>query len=162
MTISETIKDLHEVFDGTPWFGSSLSSYVQEIRSDMLNFSLDGGNSVGQIIHHMIHWRLWVINKIEVELGQTSSISIEEVNTQDWPEEKFEPSDKNVLIAQLRDTQKVLLSILEKTSDDIMDKIVDGRDYNFAHMLKGVMNHDIYHLGQLYLLVSAAKRTHRE
>ncbi|WP_258103782.1 DinB family protein [Marinoscillum sp. MHG1-6] len=157
MTINETIKDLNEVFEGTPWFGQSLSSYIQEIKGDELNFSIDGGNSIGEILNHMIHWRQFVIDKIQNPHGGTETWSIGQTNEADWPKKKYLPSDKDLLVGKLRETQKILIQTLEETPDDLLKEKVIGRDYNFEHMLKGIIHHDIYHLGQLYMLISHTK-----
>lgn len=161
MTIKEITASLHEVFEGNPWFGKSLSTYLQEIEANMLNFSIEQTNSIGQILDHMILWREFVMDQLrDLETVEPDDLSSGEsyIQSQDWYDKKYKSSDKNILFAKIRASQKTLISLLNDTSDAMLSKLVPGKTYTFEHMLQGIIQHDIYHLGQLFLLISAAKR----
>ena len=150
----EIIECLHESFEGKPWYGNSLSTYLQEIHADMLNFSIGGGHSIGQIIEHMIYWRELVTKRLknhtEVIIGDDSG--------SEWPCKTYPAEMKNTFFAQIRATQKELILNIERSDESLLNKTVPGKDYTFTYLIKGVIDHDIYHLGQLYYLISAAKK----
>ena len=160
MTKNEILDYLHEVFEGSPWFGNSISAYLQEIESEMLNFSFPGGNSVGQVFDHMILWREFVMDKLNaLDHNQIPVQTQSQFEAEDWPGKTFKESDKNVLFAKIRATQKALVQLIEAENDELLHKMVPGESYNFEFLLMGIMFHDTYHLGQLYMLTSSAKHS---
>ncbi len=45
------------------------------------------------------------------------------------------------------------MSELEKREDDkFLDTIVPGRNYSYYTLLHGIVNHDLYHAGQIALI----------
>ncbi|MEO9475028.1 MAG: hypothetical protein ABJG41_05825 [Cyclobacteriaceae bacterium] len=61
-------------------------------------------------------------------------------------------------IGLIKATQKELIQNIDRSDEALLNKTVPGKDYTFAYLIKGVIDHDIYHLGQLYYLISAAKK----
>ncbi len=153
MHITNILEDLKETFEGSPWYGNSLSNYLQNIKPDSLNYRQHDSHSIGQIIEHMIVWRQFTIDKI---LGQTTLISVN--GSEDWEGRVYTPSDMNVLFGRIKDTQKRLIKILEEQTDNFLDKPVPEEQYSFRFMIRGLIYHDVYHLGQLYMLSKMAKQ----
>jgi hypothetical protein len=56
------------------------------------------------------------------------------------------------LLSDVDDCQRELISLLEKSSQEIFNQSVAGRSYNMEYLINGVLQHDIYHLGQLAFL----------
>jgi uncharacterized damage-inducible protein DinB len=76
------------------------------------------------------------------------------MNTElDWPD--CSEMSKATLLQQLADTQQSLLANLKLLSNkDLEDYVPAVYLYNKGELAIGVMQHDIYHLGQINLLVS--------
>ena len=53
---------------------------------------------------------------------------------------------------QFNSVHEEIISELQKRTDDILDGAVKFRDYNFRYLLNGLIQHDIYHLGQIVYL----------
>ena len=50
-------------------------------------------------------------------------------------------------------SQEELITELEKREDDeFLEEIVPGREYDFYTMLHGILQHDLYHSGQISIL----------
>jgi uncharacterized damage-inducible protein DinB len=49
----------------------------------------------------------------------------------------------------LKETQDQLVALLQEQTDDILGKGVAERNYSFRKLLHGLIQHDIYHLGQI-------------
>ena len=58
----------------------------------------------------------------------------------------------NFLKEKLQNTQDSLLHRLSQESDELLEKIVPGKDYTFGPILTSIAQHDIYHLGQIAML----------
>ncbi len=52
-------------------------------------------------------------------------------------------------LIRLQETQNELIGLLEKQEEGLLEKTVDERKYNFQELLHGLIQHDIYHLGQI-------------
>jgi len=71
----------------------------------------------------------------------------------DWPD--CSGQSKTTLLQQLADTQSVLLSTLASMDDEELDiKVPKKYEYTRGDLVLGIMQHDVYHLGQINLLVS--------
>lgn len=151
MKVQDLVDQINEVFEGDPWYGNSISKYLQEIEPEWLNKHHNNGHSIGQIITHMITWREYVIDKLmgvenETEVG----------GTKDWEKAKaYSNNDKNELFARFKSTQKMLVQLLSEKEDSFLDEPVPGKPFKFEKLLMGIIQHDIYHLGQIYLLKPA-------
>jgi hypothetical protein len=53
-------------------------------------------------------------------------------------------------------SQEELITELEKREDDeFLEEIVPGREYDYYTMLHGILQHDLYHAGQISILKKA-------
>ncbi|MDQ3551133.1 MAG: hypothetical protein M3413_06370, partial [Bacteroidota bacterium] len=61
-------------------------------------------------------------------------------------------SDKSLLqkaLVRLQQSQDNLLNLLKLQQDELLVKKVVERNYSYRKLLYGVIQHDIYHLGQI-------------
>lgn len=147
MQLKDIISQLNEAYEGDPWFGNSISTYLQEVTPDMLNNRRGNGHSIGDIINHMIIWRNYVISKLKYEPTEIRMGSQE-----DWVTRSYNQEDLTILYTKFKNTQKELNQLLTQKDDSLLSEIVPGKDISFQKLLLGIIAHDIYHLGQIYLL----------
>jgi uncharacterized damage-inducible protein DinB len=72
---------------------------------------------------------------------------------QDWP--PVNTTDEQAwqqALHGLQQSQEHLLGVLKQSGDELLDKIVPGRTYTYYVLLLGIIQHDLYHAGQLILL----------
>jgi hypothetical protein len=55
-------------------------------------------------------------------------------------------------LAQFKVTHDLLIELLETKDDEFLSGEVDYREYNFRFLLHGIIQHDIYHIGQIAFL----------
>ena len=82
------------------------------------------------------------------------SIAAHQPNTpEDWrlPEDETEEAWGEAREG-LRRSQDELLAALDGLDDGRLEEIVPGRDYSVYVLLHGVVQHDVYHAGQIALL----------
>jgi len=149
MNLHEIIAQLNEVYDGNPWYGNSVSNYLQEIKPEMMSNKCANSHSIGQVIAHMVTWREYVIAKLE-----NKAYDLEVGGANDWEDHEFTADDKVALYAKFKATQKSLTTILSGKSDEFLTQKAPDLSITFEKLLIGIIQHDIYHLGQIYLLRS--------
>ena len=52
-------------------------------------------------------------------------------------------------MSEFKRVNKKIIAVLKTKNDEFLKEIVDYRKYNFRFLLNGMMQHHIYHLGQV-------------
>ena len=152
LQISEQLKD---VYHGDPWFGRSVKSLLSEVDEHIAFEKLNNQHSILELLWHMITWREFTISRLYPE--QSQILGYFEEN--DWRE--LDHSDRSLWqkgLQRLDETQVELIATIEKQTDALLDKTVAERKYNFRKLLYGIIQHDIYHLGQIAYIVKVIRR----
>ena len=136
---------LNENFDGEPWFGRNIQAILKEINEEIACQKPNGQHSMLELLYHMINWRLFTINRLE-----KSSATVKSFEENDW--QVLDHQDKSLWqkgIEQLNDTQQRLLNLINTMKDEDLQSPVHERDYENRTLINGIIQHDIYHLGQI-------------
>lgn len=103
-------------------------------------------NKSASYIQHLINWRQFVIKKLLGDLD----FDIELNTKADWSDVTIEQfADWDSLIETLRQSQKQLTALIGDQSDEALQLQVPGKKYNRKHMLQGLIQHEVYHTGQI-------------
>ncbi len=151
--MTEEIKRIHKnisgVYDGKPWYGDNVLSYLFGVSAEMAAKKPEKLNhSIAEIVCHMTAWRYFVIEKMkgnaayevwDTELNWQRIVSLTEAEWQ---------GIKDGLLK----SQTQLLAQIEQMPESMLTAPVDGRKYNFRLMLQGIVQHDIYHAGQISMI----------
>lgn len=144
----ELIKEqLIENYDGDPWYGRSLLSILKDAATKhawAIKVNNNHNNTV--LLYHIINWRLFTISRFEKD-ALTTTAHFEENNFPVFAQ-PTEAVWRNGL-QSLALTQQHLLQQFDTNTDEILDKKVPDRDYNFRVLLNGIIQHDVYHIGQI-------------
>lgn len=151
--IEELVNTFKESFNGNPWFGDSLMKILNRIDHRVVNSTLtDSNNSIAAIVQHIINWRVFALEKMH----KNDAFEIEMNSNKDWTETNINTElEWGELLNKLISTQKKIIETLEEqVSKDYLNEKVSGHDYCFEYLLNGIIQHDIYHLGQIGILHS--------
>lgn len=153
MKTAHLIDRLNQVYSGDPWYGACIADVLNQQFIDP-DFTIKNGNTIGQITEHMLVWRQFAIEK----LNGNEEFDISPIL--DWKKDKtYSTKDIVQLAEDFKTTHEQLIELMSNHPDDSwLKKVVPGRGYNFEYMIEGIMDHDIYHLGQVSLLKSASER----
>lgn len=148
------INDLKECFDGKPWYGDSIMKKLEAVDWRIVNDQDYGNKSIAVLLQHMINWRIFVLKKLQGDADY--DIIIDELN--DWTQVHIKNQQEwNLLKQEIRNTQNKILEYLSTCTDDLLDKKVPGKKYTFGPILQSIIQHDIYHLGQIAMLNAKTK-----
>jgi uncharacterized damage-inducible protein DinB len=143
---------LKRAFEGEAWHGPSLKELLAGVTAEQAAARpLAGSHSIWEIVLHIAAWESVARRRLE---GETALIPSEE----DWPTVK-ETSDTAWLeaLTNLESGHRQLRATLRQLTDADLDKIVAGQQYSSYFLLHGVIQHDLYHAGQIALLKKAAR-----
>ena len=151
------IKRIHSIlrreYAGESWHGPSLSEILDGITAqDAVKRIIPNAHNIAELVIHMTNWRIFTLEKLTG--GDTYDIILN--SDADWTvvNELSEDGWQEIL-DNLADTQTELLELVDKFPVNKINEIVPGRKYSFYMLLHGIIQHDIYHSGQISLLKKA-------
>lgn len=135
-------------YDGNPWLGVNFLDKLKLITPEMAAFKFSPDtNSIWEILNHIIGWREVVLQGIP-QNGYKSPphnylTPIESPSELEWEH----------TLVRLKDSQDDWLEYLNSLDKKVFERpFSDGR-YNHYELILGILHHDIYHLGQISLLI---------
>lgn len=156
MDIEDSIRQLEAIFEGDPWLGRSILKSLKSIPFKFWDVKPEKSkHSIAEFVFHMVDWRVFVVEKLK----ENQSYSIAMDSEMDWRKDVSIATEreKKECLAELIKTQEEILKLLAEKSDSWLQEFVLGKDYKNEYMVIGVMQHDIYHLGQINLIHSQIK-----
>ena len=154
--IDQLVRDYKDVVTGQPWFGTGLSKTMDEIPHSAINHKTETmSHSIGELVIHIINWRNYAIQKIK----GNKEFDIETNSDMDWLSlENISEAHWVTLLDILDQSFNELISELENMSDGGLDEGVPGKKFTFVYLIRGIIQHDIYHLGQIrYVFAMTSK-----
>lgn len=142
---------LQRAFEGNAWHGPA----VRELLADMtaaqaLGRPLTNAHSIWEIALHMATWERVVHRRLQ---GETV---IDLPTEQDWPpvRDTSEASWRQV-VRDLEQANHDLRAAIGQMTEARLADIAPGKDHSVYVMLHGVIQHDLYHAGQIAILKKA-------
>ncbi len=155
MTIAYYSSQLESLFNGRPWLDETLLKKTHKLSSHQaFQRPYPSVHSVAEILAHMMAWRQVLINRLEGNYAY----QIQMQSSQDWPSmQQLQALGWDALQQQLADNQARLIELLAEQSDEILAIPYNEQGHTFDYLLNGIIQHDLYHLGQIGLVISMLK-----
>lgn len=144
--ILQLIEQTKDAYEGEPWFGRSIKEILNEIDETIVFEKPNGEHSILELLWHMITWKEFTLSRLQDD--ETKPVKYFEDN--DWRE--LDHTDKTLWhqgLQQFAKLHNALIEIIRKQKDEILSQRVGDRKYDFRKLLYGIIQHDIYHLGQI-------------
>jgi uncharacterized damage-inducible protein DinB len=148
--LSEQLKDSYE---GEPWFGRPAKQLLGEVDETIAFTKLNDQHSILELVWHMCNWREFAISHLA-----PSDKTLTYFEENDWRE--LDHTNKALWqegLQKLQQSQDELLRLLAQKDDALLEQNVSGRTYNYRKLISGIIQHDIYHLGQIAFITKALK-----
>ncbi len=146
--IERIVDQLRRAFEGYAWHGPSLWEILPEVTSQQAFATpLAGAHSIWEIVNHITVWESVVRRRIKGEVINNVTPA------EDWPavNDSSEAAWQQTL-TKLERGNRELRDTISGMSDGRLKEIVLGQTYTFYGMLHGVIQHDLYHAGQIAVL----------
>jgi uncharacterized damage-inducible protein DinB len=148
----ERISDqLKRAFEGEAWHGPSVRELLETTTcGQAAKRPIPGAHSIWEIVVHISVWESIVRRRL---LGETITDLAPE---QDWPAvtNVTEPAWRKTL-EELEKSHLQTQQTIAQLTDERLAESVPGKGYSVYVMLHGVIQHDLYHAGQIALLKKA-------
>lgn len=137
---------LKDVLNGVPWYGEPVMGLLQSVKPEkaFVRHSPEA-HSCADILWHMITWSEFVLDRVQGKQTYDENL----LETLNWRTLDPEINSWEKGIAEFARLQDSILAALSEKDDSFLDQQVDFRKYSFRHMLNGLSQHHIYHVGQI-------------
>ena len=156
--IDRILDHLEREHAGDPWYGSPLRTILDGIDATQAAArALPGAHSIWELVLHVTAWK----NEVRRRLSGAPAAEPEEG---DWPA-VGEPSQarwRETLERLERAHQDLVAAIRQTPEKKLFEPTNDPRDsatgagVTYYVLLHGIVQHDVYHAGQIALLKKAA------
>jgi DinB superfamily len=145
---------LHRAFEGDAWHGPALREILSGVEEEhAASHGVAGVHSIWELVNHIETWERVALRAVS-GIAMPKSMPPE----RDWP-----PISRGAWEAatnQLFATNAQLCHVIRNFQDARLHETVPGRSYDFYHLFHGMVQHGLYHAGQIMLLRKAIPVKH--
>jgi len=148
--VKRFFNELQSIYYANAWHGPALKEVLAEVTAAKAKAKpIKDGHSIWELVLHINGWNkvflLALAGKSASEPEQGDFPIINDTSEEAWQK----------VLAELDQDYKSLLSALSKLKDEQLNEQVIDKDYNLRLFLRGTINHNVYHTGQIALLKKA-------
>ena len=141
---------LRRAFDGSAWHGPGLLELLEDVDGATAAAKpLAKVHSIWELVLHIAAWDGAALRRLSGEKCQPSGLANFPVVTR--PTE----SAWRKTLAETKRTHDTLVKTVAALPDSRLGDRVPGKRYDFYHMLHGIVQHELYHAGQIAILKKA-------
>lgn len=143
---------LNAGFHGGAWHGPSIMEAVKGITPKEASFKTPTVHTVAELIYHITSWRIFTLKRLQGD----SDYQIDTDKKNFGSEPKVDQFELETIIMELSLSQDELMKELDKKDDEFLTQIVPGSEYDYYTLIHGIIQHDLYHTGQIMILKKMA------
>lgn len=152
--INNIIRQLNELQEGSLWFDQCFKDKIDRLSDDeAFKRPIPQVHSVAEHISHIIEWRKECLLRFN---GQRTDLMN---SPDDW---KDNDTLSKIGWMNLKDlfykSTLTLINALKDHDDPYLDTKFSDTNYNFHYLIEGIIQHDLYHLGQIAITIKLMKQ----
>jgi len=111
---------------------------------------IPGAHSVWELVHHIEAWERMALTTLQGKTFESMT------GDADWPPVHETGADAwQAALERLQATTSKLVGAVRQMDEAKLDEIVAGKEFSYYFLLHGVVQHNLYHAGQIALLKKA-------
>ncbi len=148
MSESKRISNLYQsIYNGNPWLEVNLDNTLKNVTAEQAYRKINPNlNTIWEIVNHLIQWRRNILERMQGEVIKTPDHNYF-VPVLDPSEAAWEQS-----LQTLAKSQDSWNAFFEDFNDADLAKIYVNNGHTYYEHLHGIIQHDVYHLGQIVIL----------
>ncbi len=156
LRIKSYINQFSLVFNGNPWLDESFAKKLDGLsEAEAFTQSPGHNHSIAEVVSHLIEWRKEIIRRL---VDNLSDRRLTDESPDNWkPLAQLREESWQKLYSDLKQSQQQLINLLEGKDDIFLDEQLGDTGFNREYFVAGLLHHDIYHLGQIGLILKWAK-----
>jgi uncharacterized damage-inducible protein DinB len=154
--MSETTRladQIRRAFEGDAWHGDSVSELLQGVDAKMAAaHPIKNAHSIWELLLHIAAWDRAVVTRM-------GGIAVQPAGDDNFPPVKdTSEAAWGKAIEHVKQTHNQLVNAVAAFPDSRLQEQVPGKTqsyYNFFYLFSGIVQHELYHAGQIALLKKA-------
>ena len=135
------------------WYGPSLAELLAQIPPQLATAPpIPGAHSISQLLQHLLLW-----NERVRKTSDTQPLPAWQAE-KEWAEPPIPWSE---LVQRWNQSRDLLEDRLRKFPVEDLGKQVPGRSYPYEKLLEGIVQHTIWHSGQIAMIASLLRQRSR-
>lgn len=146
--IERIVKQLNRAFQGNAWHGPSVMKILRGITSNQASARLfPDTHTIRELVAHMTAWKRIVARRISGKVVRVTAAQDWPAPTGSWP----------TAVSELGRAHRELVKAVGKLPASRLGAKVPGKSHDHYTTLHGMVQHDLYHAGQIALLKKAMR-----
>jgi hypothetical protein len=113
-----------------------------------------GAHTIWELVHHVHAWQQEALLTLEGKAYDSLT------GDADWPPVRETTADAwRRTLDRLQSTTRELVAAIREMNDAKLNELVGAREFSYYFVLHGVVQHNLYHAGQIALLKKALVTT---
>ena len=147
METKRLASQLRRSYEGQAWHGPSMQELLNGVTSEQaVAKPVSGAHNIFELVLHITAWAREALAVVEGKTYETLK------GEQDWPPVS---GTWQAALEDLGSTTKALVTAVRAMPDEKLNENAGGAEYNFYFLLHGLVQHNLYHAGQIALLKRA-------
>ncbi len=148
--IYRVLDQMDRAFSGEAWHGPSLIRLLDGLSPEEASrHPIPGAHSIWELVHHITAWKTIVDQRLKGESGEVSP-------RRDWPPVwEVSQAEWKRALEDLAESHARLRQTAGTLKDAELDQKPAGARESRYVLLHGVLQHDLYHTGQVAVLKKA-------
>jgi uncharacterized damage-inducible protein DinB len=149
--INRIADQLERAFEGDAWHGDPLMKILDGLTAaQAATHPIRSAHSIWEIVNHLRAWRAAIMTRL-------SGMPAELTGDANWPPvtDNSEAAWRNSM-SDLKQKQIELVKAVRVFPQNKLNENAPNRDHSYYVMLHGMVQHDLYHAGQIAILRKAA------
>jgi len=145
--VDRIIDQLRRAYDGDAWHGPPLRAILADVSAETASARpIGGAHSIREIVRHITFWHDGARRRIGGEVVEADEV-------EQWPG-AIDPGAEGWQqeLADLERAHAALVETVGQLGVEDLDRPVPGNPYNVYILLHGLVQHNLYHAGQIALL----------
>ena len=149
---------IRRAFDGEAWHGDPVMEIVGDVTAKhAATRPIENAHSIWELVLHIAAWDSAVLRR-------TGGTAVELKDNENFPPVS-DTAEKpwRAAVQQMKDTHDNLVKAVAAFPDARLQERVPGKRekyYDFYYMFSGIVQHELYHAGQIVILKKALKADH--
>jgi uncharacterized damage-inducible protein DinB len=136
---------LRRAFQGQAWHGPALRELLTNVNAEQANARpVKSAHSIGELVLHIDVWA-------KAALESFAGVPLPRLygTEKDWPAADSSAGTWQAATDHMFRTATELAQAIEGFADERLKDIVPGRQYDFYYLFHGIVQHSLYHAGQI-------------
>ena len=157
--IEHIIEQMINNQEGKAWIGPNYNKKLKNINEANAFIKPDSDmHSVAEILSHLTTWQKETILKIKTGAGQLT-----DDREENWySNEKLKEKGWTTLLNEYKTSLQEIIELLGTKEDSFLEEQYYDPDfkgnYPYSFVINGMLHHNLYHLGQLGIIIKYLKK----